>query len=170
MSSPIALTVGGLAVSLAVTGIYGWRWWKSPGRKPADLAPFAGSYVLGGLATMCGGIIGVFAGWTALLGNGLGKHAVTSTAGGKADTINHAPAGALTQGGHLVAFLIAVAFAVAWKAAAKTVKQKLWWGWFAGATMTLTAGVAGLFLHVTGLANGLGDGMLAWFNHSGGGA
>lgn len=162
-----AITVGCLGISLAATGIYGWKWWKSPGRKPADLAPFAGSYLLGGLATMCAGILGVLAGWTALLGNGVGKHAVSGTAGGKADVIRRGTAGTLGQGGHLVAFLFAVAFVVAWKAASKAVKQKLWWGWFSGATMTLTVGMAGLFLHVTGVANGLGDGLLGWFNHGG---
>lgn len=167
MSSPV-LTVGGLAVSLAATGYYGWKWWKTPSRKPADLAPFAGSYVLGGLSTLCAGILGILAGWTALLGNGVGKHAVTSASGGKGEVVNRGTAGALTPGGHLVAFLFAFAFVVAWKAANKAVKQKLWWGWFCGATMTLTVGVAGLFLHVTGVANGLGDGVLGWFNHGGG--
>lgn len=162
--SNTALTVGGLAVSLAATGIHGWKWWKTAGRKPADLAPFAGSYILGGLSTLCAGILGILAGWTALLGNGIGKHAVTSASGGPGNVVNRGTAGVLTPGGHLVAFLFAVAFVVAWKAASKTVKHKLWWGWFSGATMTLTVGVAGLFLHVTGVANGLGDGVLGWFN------
>jgi hypothetical protein len=159
-----ALTVGGFAVSLAATGIYAWKWWKTPARKPADLAPFAGSYVLGGLATLCAGILGILAGWTALLGNGVGKHAVSGTAGGHADVMNHATAGVLTSGGRLVAFLFAVAFVVVWKAASKAVKQKLFWGWFCGSTMVLTVGVAGLFLHVTGVANGIGDGILNWAN------
>lgn len=166
--SNVAITVGGLGVSLAATGIYLWKWWKTGTRKPADLAPFVGSYVLGGLATMCAGIIGLLAGWTALLGNGLGKHAVSGTSGGPADTVNRGTAGVLTPGGHLVAFLMVVGFAVAWKAATKAAKRQLWWGWFSGTTMVLTVGVAGLFLHVTGLANGVGDGVLGWFNHGGG--
>lgn len=163
MSSP-ALTAGGLAISLAATGIYGWRWWKTANRKPADLAPFAGSYVLGGLATVCAGILGILAGWTALLGNGLGKHAVTSTAGGKVTTMAHGTAGVLTPGGRIVVFLVAVAAVVAWRAAAKTMKRQLFWGWFCGSTMTLTVGVAGLFVHVVGLVNGVGDSGYAWFN------
>jgi cell division protein FtsX len=57
---------------------------------------------------------------------------------------------------------------VAWKAATKAMKRQLWWGWFCGSTMTLTVGVAGLFLHVTGLANGIGDSALGWFNNGGG--
>jgi hypothetical protein len=166
--SNTALTVGGLGVSLAATGIYGWKWWKTGTRKPADLAPFAGSYLLGGLATMCAGVIGLLAGWTALLGNGLGKHAVTGAAGGQADAVNRGTAGVLTPGGHLVAFLFFVGFVVAWKAATKAMKRQLWWGWFCGSTMTLTVGVAGLFLHVTGLANGIGDSALGWFNNGGG--
>lgn len=162
--SSIALTAGGLAVSLAATGYYGWRWWKSPGRKPADLAPFAGSYVLGGLATVCAGVLGVLAGWTALLGNGLGKHAVTSAAGGKAGVMHPGSAGTLTPGGHVVAFLLAFACFIAWGAAAKSVKKKIFWGWFCGSTMTLTVGVAGLFVHVVGLVNGIGDSGYSWFN------
>lgn len=165
--SSTAITVGGLAVSLAATGIYGWRWWKTPNRKPADLAPFAGTYILGGLATMCAGLLGVLAGWTALLGNGVGKHAVTSASGGAPAAVNRGTAGVLTPGGHLVAFLFAVGFVVAWKAADKAVKRKLFWGWFCGSTMTLTVGIAGLFLQVTGVANGLGDGILGWFNTGG---
>jgi hypothetical protein len=163
-STSTALTVGGFAVSLAATGIYLWKWWKTPTRRPADLAPFAGSYVLGGLSTMCAGILGILAGWTALLGNGVGRHAVSSAAGGHADVMSHSTAGVLGQGGRLVAFLFAVGFIVAFKAASKQVKQKLWWGWFCGATLTLTVGVAGLFLHVTGVANGIGDGILNWAN------
>lgn len=158
-----ALTAGGLAVSLAATGVYVWHWYKA-GRNPRDLMPFAGSYVLGGLSTMCAGVLGVAAGWTALLDNGLGKHAVTSASGGTTATMNQAAPGALTTGGHIVAFLFAVGFVVAWKAANKAVKKKLWWGWFCGATMTLTVGVAGLFLHVAGVANGIGDSGYAWFN------
>lgn len=117
---------------------------------------------------MCAGLLGVLAGWTALLGNGLGKHAVSGAAGGRADAVNRGIAGVLSPGGHLVAFLFAVGFVLAWKAASKQVKQKLWWGWFCGSTMTLTVGVAGLFLHVTGLANGIDDGALGWLNNGGG--
>jgi ABC-type sulfate transport system permease component len=166
--SNIALTAGGLAVSLAATGFYGWQWWKSPGRKPADLAPFAGSYILGGLATVCGGVLGVLSGWTALAGNGLGKHAVTSTAGGKAAVMNHGTAGVLTPGGHIVAFLLAFACFIAWRAAAKTIKRRIFWGWFAGSTMMLTVGMALLFAHVVALVNGIGDTGYGWFNHGGG--
>lgn len=166
--SSVALTAGGLAVSLAATGIYCWKWWKTGSRKPADLAPFAGSYVLGGLATICTGLLGILGGWTALLGNGIGKHAVSGATGKGAAVMNHGTAGTLTPGGAIVVFLIAVGFVVAWKAAAKTMKRQLFWGWFCGSTMTLTVGVAGLFVHVVGLVNGVGDSGYGWFNGGGG--
>jgi TM2 domain-containing membrane protein YozV len=168
--SSIALTAGGLTISLAATGYYGWQWWKSPGRKPGDLAPFAGSYVLGGLASICGGVIGVAAGWTALAGNAVGKHAVTSAAGGHTDVMNRGSAGILTPGGHIVATLLAFVCFVAWRGAAKTIKRRIFWGWFAGSTMMLTVGMAMLFAHVVALVNGIGDSGYNWFNHGGGGA
>lgn len=166
--SNTAITAGCLTLSLAATGYYGWQWWKSPGRKPADLAPFAGSYILGGLASICGGIIGIAAGWTALAGNAVGKHAVTGAAGGHADVMNRGSAGTLTPGGHILATLLAFACFVAWRAAAKAIKKRIFWGFFSGATMTLTVGVALLFAHVVALVNGIGDTGYNWFNHSGG--
>lgn len=169
MSSP-ALTAGGLTISLAATGYYLWQWGKSPGRKPADLAPFAGSYILGGLATICGGLLGVLAGWTALVGNAVGKHAVTGAAGGHADVMNHGSAGTLTSGGRILVALLAFACFIAYRTAAKTMKKRIFWGWFAGSTMMLTVGMALLFAHVVALVNGIGDSGYNWFNHGGGAA
>jgi len=162
--SNTALTAGALAVSLAATGVYGWHWWKSPGRDPKALIPFAGSYILGGLGTVAGGVLAMVAGWTAGLDNAVGRHAVTASAGGRTAVLNHGTAGQLTTGGHIVAFLFAVGFVVAWKAANKAIKRKLFWGFFCGVTMTLTVGMAGLFSHIVVLANNLGDIPLAWFN------
>lgn len=162
--SNTALTAGALAVSLAATGVNLWHWWKTPGRAPKMLIPFGGSYALGGLSTICAGLLGVLAGWTAGLDNTLGKNAVSSTTGSAATTLNHGSAGQLTPGGGIVTFLFAVGFVVAWRAADRVMKRKLFWGWFSGATLTLSVGVAGLFVQVVGLVNGIGDSGYAWFN------
>lgn len=162
MSSP-ALTAGALAVSLAVTGTNLWYWYKS-GKDPKNLLHFGGGYLTGGLATVCTGLLGTLAGWTAGADNGLGKHAVSSTTGHTANTLHHGTAGQLTPGGGIVTVLVAVGFVVAWKAAPKAVKRKLAGGFFSGATLTITIGVAGLFVHVVGLVNGVGDSGYAWFN------
>jgi hypothetical protein len=58
----------------------------------------------------------------------------------------------------------AVAFAVAWKAAPKKTRNKLAGGFFSGATLTLTIGIAGLFAHVVGVVNGIGDTGLGYLN------
>lgn len=162
--STTPLTAGCLAISLAATGYSLWQWWKAPGHKPKDLAPFAGSYVLGGLSTICGGVLALAFGMTLGLGNGLGKHVVSGTAGGQPAVMNHGSAGQLTTGGRIVTFLIAVGFVIAWKAAAKAVRKTLWWGWFSGATMTVTVGMAALFAHVVIFANNVGDAGYGWFN------
>lgn len=163
MSAPL-LTVGGLAVGLAITGVNLWHWWKSPGRDPKNLAPFGGAFVLGGLSTLCGGLLGILAGWTAGANNAAGKHAVTSVAGGHTGTVVHKAAGQLTPGGALATFLIAVGVIVAWRAANKQLKRRLAGGWWAGATLTLSAGMAGLFVNVVNLVNNFGGGILGWFN------
>lgn len=162
--SSTTLTAGALAISLAVTGYNLWQWWKTPARDPKVLLPFAGSYVLGGLSTICGGLIGTLGVWTAGASNGAGKHVVSGTAGATASTLNRGNAGQLTPGGAILTVLIAFGFIVAWKAASKVIKKKLFGGWVSGATLTLSVGVAGLFVHVVGLINGIGDSGYAWFN------
>lgn len=159
-----ALTAGALAVSLAITGINLWRWWKSPGRDPKNLLHFAGGFLTGGLATICGGLLGTLAGWTAGVDNAIGQHAVSGTTGRAAQAMNHGTAGQLTPGGAIVTVLIATGFVVAWRAAPKPVKKKLLGGAWAGATLVITVGVAGLFVHVVAMVNGVGDTGYAWFN------
>lgn len=164
MSSTIALTAGAATVSLAITGANLWGWWKA-GKVPKNLAHFGGGYAIGGLASICaGGILGTLAAWAASLANGVGKHAVTASTGQNAAALHHGSAGTLTPGGGMVTALGAVAFAIAWKTASKTIKRRLTGGFFSGATLTLTIGVAGLFAHVVGIVNGIGDSGLGWLN------
>jgi hypothetical protein len=161
--SDTALTVGGLAVGLSITGVNLWHWYKA-GKDPKNLAPFGSAFALGGLSTLCGGLLGTLAGWTAGANNAAGKNAVAGVAGGQAGTVNAGTAGQLTQGGALATALIAVGVFVAWRAANKQLKRKLAGGWWAGATLTLSAGMAGLFVHVVSLVNSVGGGVLGWFN------
>lgn len=166
--NPAVLTVGGLGVGLAITGVNLWHWWRSPGRDPKHLAPFGGAFVLGGLSTLCGGLLGTLGGWTAGANNAAGRNAVRGVAGGQAGVVAHKAAGQLTPGGALATFLIAVGVVIAWRAANRQLKRRLAGGWWAGATLTLSAGMAGLFVHVVMLVNSVGGGMLGWFNRGGG--
>jgi hypothetical protein len=162
MSSP-ALTAGCLAVSLAIAGVNGWTWYKT-GRDPKNLVHFGSGFALGGLATICGGLLGVLAGWSVGAGNAAGKSAVSSTTGAAKDAMHHGTAGTLTPGGAIVTFLLAVGFVVAWRAASKVIRRRLAGGFFCGTTLVVTVGVAGLFVHVVGLVNGIGDSGYQWFN------
>jgi hypothetical protein len=162
VSSP-ALTAGALAVSLAIAGANGWTWYKT-GKDPKNLIHFGSGFALGGLATICGGLLGVLAGWSAGIGNTAGRSAVSSTTGATKAAMNHGAAGTLTPGGAIVTFLLAVGFVIAWRAASKVIRRRLLGGFFCGTTLVITVGVAGLFAHVVGLVNGIGDSGYQWFN------
>ncbi|BBB01094.1 hypothetical protein RVR_8347 [Actinacidiphila reveromycinica] len=162
MSSP-ALTAGALAVSLAIAGANLWQWHKA-GKDPKNLAHFGGGFALGGLATVCTGLLGVLAGWSVAAGNGVGKHAVSGATGNTAQALNRGTAGTLTSGGAVITFLLLIGFIIAWRAASKTVRRRLLGGFFCGATLVVTVGMAGLFVHVVNLVNGMGNPVLSWFN------
>ncbi len=162
MSSP-ALTAGALAVSLGVAGANLWHWYKT-GKDPKRMAHFGSGFVLGGLGTICGGLLGVFAGWFAVAGNTAGRSAVSSTTGAAKSAMNHGHAGTLHPGGAIVTFLLLIGFVIAWRAAPKQIRWRLVGGFFCGATLVITVGVAGLFVHVVGLVNGVGDSGYNWFN------
>jgi|GEM_PF-4698826 len=162
MSSP-ALTAGCLAVSLAIAGTNGWHWYKR-GRKPEDLAHFGSGVALGGLSTVCGGLLGTLAGWSIAAGNSAGSSAVSGTTGATATAIRHGTAGHLTPGGGIITCLLAVGCVVAWRAAGKEVRRRLVGGFFVGATLVATAGMAHEFVHVVGLVNSMGDPLIGWFN------
>lgn len=162
MSSP-GLTAGALAVGLGITGANLWYWYKK-GKDPKKLVHFGGGFVLGGLGTICGGLLGVLAGWSVAVGNTAGRSAVSSTTGAGTAVMNHGHAGALHPGGAIVTFLLLFAFVVAWRAAPKDIRWRLVGGFFCGSTLVVTVGVAGLFVHVVGLVNGVGDPGFNWIN------
>lgn len=162
MSSP-ALTAGALAVSLGIAGANLWHWYKT-GKDPKNLVHFGSGFALGGLATICGGLLGVLAHWSASGANTAGRSAVSSTTGAGKAAMNHGHAGNLTAGGAIVTFLLLVGFVIAWRAASKTIRRRLLGGFICGSTLVITVGVAGLFVHVVGLVNGIGDSGYGWFN------
>ena len=60
--------------------------------------------------------------------------------------------------------LLLVGFVVAWRAASKEIRRRLLGGFICGSTLVITVGVAGLFVQVVGLVNGIGDTGYSWFN------
>ncbi|MCA1845091.1 MAG: hypothetical protein LC792_18235 [Actinobacteria bacterium] len=169
MNTP--LTVGGLGIGLAILGTSLWTWWKSPGRDPKNLAPFASGFCLGALATICtGGILGVLASWTAGLNNKAGGSAVPTATGSEPEAVARGTLGTLTPGGALVVFLLAVGFVIAWRAASKKeLKRRMFGGWWSGVALSLSAGAAGVLAEtLLPIVNGSGETLLAWFNAGGG--
>lgn len=162
MSSP-ALTAGALAVSLGIAGANLWHWYKT-GKDPKNLVHFGSGFALGGLATICTGLLGVLAGWSVSGANTAGRSAVSSTTGAGKAVMNHGHAGSLHPGGAIITFLLLVGFVIAYRAASKVIKRRLFGGFFCGTTLVVTVGVAGLFVHVVGLVNGVGDSGYHWFN------
>lgn len=162
MSSP-ALTAGALAVSLGIAGVNFWHWHKT-GKNTKNLAHFGSGFALGGLGTICTGLLGVLTGWSVAVGNTAGRSAVSSTTGTGKTVMNQGHAGQLGTGGAIVTFLLLTGFVVAWRAAPKQIRWRLVGGFFCGATLVATVGVAGLFVHVVGLVNGVGDAGFNWIN------
>ncbi|MEU7044955.1 hypothetical protein AB0A77_28405 [Streptomyces varsoviensis] len=151
------LTLAGAAISLAVLYLNVRPWWKG-GRNPKDLLPFGGMFLLGAISTACtGGLLGWLAGCTAIGVNTAGNKAVHATVGSaQGSALAHGVLGSLSQEGGVVVFVAAVAAAAAWKAAAKTDKRKMAGGAICGASLTLTAGVAGALSWLPDVANALG--------------
>ncbi|MFF4403808.1 hypothetical protein [Streptomyces sp. NPDC001404] len=150
------LTFPGAAVGLALMYLSLRTWWKG-GRHPKDLLPFAGMFLLGSLSTMCaGGVLGWLAGCSAVGVNQGGAKAVGVTTGTQSGALAHGSLGALTPDGAVIVFLCSVAAGAAWKAAGKLDKRKMIAGGVCGATLTLTAGVAGALVWLPGVVNTLG--------------
>ncbi|MFX4294224.1 MULTISPECIES: hypothetical protein [Streptomyces] len=159
------LTIGGLAVSLAIVGVWLTIWLRK-GKDPKGIAPFAGGLALGALAIACaGGLLGWLGGAAGAGVNTVGGFAAGSATGGADGAVAAAANAGLTPGGAIV---VVVAFAIGAfvaKAANKGTTWQILFGFVAGAAMALTAGGAGLLdstLYTA--ANTVGDMVLSAFN------
>ncbi|RLU81102.1 hypothetical protein CTZ27_33205 [Streptomyces griseocarneus] len=151
-----SLTFPGAGLSLGITYLNLRPWWKG-GRKWKDLMPFAGAFLLGAVSTMCvGGLLGLLAGCSAVGVNTAGDKAVGGATGQHSGALAHGSLGALTPDGAVVVFLATVAAAAAWKAASKGDQRRMLGGVVCGASLTLTAGVAGALHWLPAAVNMLG--------------
>lgn len=156
MTGDTQLTLGGLAIALAVLYANLRPWWKG-GRDPKQLAPFGSGFALGALATICaGGLLGWLAGCSAGVTNTVGDKAVPGTTGTTSGALTKGSLGQLTAEGGVVVFLLAVGVVLAWKAAGKLDKRRIAGGMICGTTLCLTAGVAGLLAWLPQVINGAG--------------
>ncbi|MEU5838795.1 hypothetical protein ABZ820_34740 [Streptomyces diacarni] len=154
MNTATSLTLLGLAITAVILYANLRTWWKSS-RDFKTLAPFATYFCFGGAMTMCaGGVLGFLAGCAAGATNTAGEKGVpkiTGTGGG--GTLASGTLGRLTPEGGVVVFIATAALVFAWRAAGKNVKKRMTGGAFCGATLCLTAGVAGLMQWLGPLIN-----------------
>lgn len=150
------MTLAGVAISLAILALNLRTWWRG-GRQLKDLWPFAQTFLLGGIATICaGGILGWLAGCTAQGINTAGEKVVPGTTGTGSGAIAYGSLGDLSPEGGVVVFLLTVLTVAGWKAAGKQEQRRAIGGAICGATLCLTAGVAGLMDWLPDAINAVG--------------
>lgn len=157
MTTATQLTLLGLAVTVVVLYANLRTWWTGS-RDFKTIAPFATYFCFGGAMTMCvGGLLGFLAGCAAGTTNTAGEKGVprvTGTGGGGA--LASGTLGQLTPEGGVVVFIATAALVFAWRAAGKNVKRRMVGGAWCGATLCMTAGVAGLMQWLGPAINQLG--------------
>lgn len=165
----VAVSLGGVAVALAILWLNLRPWWKS-GRDPKALLPYASGAGLGSLATICtGGALGWGAAGIASLatrGGDSSVEKVTGVSGAQA-----APAGrmgTLGQEGAAVTCLLLVGVIILYKASGKQDRRRIIGGFLTFAVLGFLPGVASLLAWWPHTINWLG--VAGWETAAGGGA
>lgn len=157
MNTATGLSLTGLALALVIFYANFRRWWTGK-RDPKDLAHFGQGFALGALATACsGGLLGWLASCTPGAANDVGDKAVSGVTGATASApLARASIGSLTPEGAVIVALFTAAVVMSWRAAKKDEKKRMGGGAFCGATLCVTAGIAGLLTWLPGLVNTFG--------------
>lgn len=160
MTTADSVTLGCLGIALLIFYANARKWWNG-GRNVKDIAPYAGSFLFGAIATCCaGGLLGWLAGCSAGAGNVVGDKAVPGATGTQASgPLASGDIGSLTSEGGVIVFVATGALVFAWKSAGKDVTKRMAGGLFCGSTMCLTAGVAGLMNWLPTVVNQAGLGV-----------
>jgi hypothetical protein len=151
------VTLAGLVTALVITYFNLRPWWVG-GREAKLLAPFGKGSALGLISAVCpGGILGWLHSHSAGAADTGGSRLTGSATGIRPSApIAHRDLGGLDQNGAVIAVLIALAVALAWKFAGKKDKKRIVGGAFVTSVLCLTAGVAGALTWVPGLLNSTG--------------
>ncbi|MEU9333152.1 hypothetical protein AB0D49_08300 [Streptomyces sp. NPDC048290] len=141
----VALSLGGVAIALAILWLNLRPWWKG-GKDPKALLPYASGAGLGSLATICaGGALGWGASGIAALATSGGTTSVekvTGTSG--AATMPTGSMGTLTPEGGVVVCLLLVGVALLHKTSGKPDKRRIVGGFVTFAILGFLPGVAEL--------------------------
>lgn len=168
MTATDKLTLGGLLVALIILTCNLYPWYRG-GREMKQLAAFGKGTGGGVCMAMCpGGILGWAHSRSGTVGNGVGERtsqAATGTASGQGLTTGQLVG--LGATGAVIVVIAVLLVALAYKEAGKKDKRRILGGAYVGSTLCLTAGVAGALAWLPGAANGLGDGVVAFFQGAG---
>jgi hypothetical protein len=157
MNSP-ALSLAGLAITVAILWANLRPWWTG-GRDLKMLAAFGKGAGFGVLGALCaGGLLGWLAGCAPGVGNTAGSKAVGAVTGTATSSslARGSLSGSLTEEGAVVVALAAFGIFLAWRKASKDDKKRMLGGAYCGASLCVTAGVAGVLSFVPDLINGAG--------------
>jgi hypothetical protein len=153
----VGLSLGGVAIALAILWLNLRPWWKG-GRDPKALLPYASGAGLGSLATIC---IGGALGWGAAgiagvltSGGNTGVEKVTGTSGAAPMPIGRM--GTLTQEGGVVVCLLLVGVVALYKSSGKLDKRRIVGGFVSFAVLGFLPGMAALLGWWPDLVNNIG--------------
>ncbi|MFC8945926.1 hypothetical protein [Streptomyces rochei] len=153
----VALSLGGVAIALAIVWLNLRPWWKG-GRDPKALLPYASGAGLGSLATICiGGALGWGATGIAGLvtsGGNTGVEKITGTSGAAAMPTGRM--GALTPEGAVVVCLLLAGVVLLHKTSGKQDKRRIIGGFISFAVLGFLPGVASLLAWWPDLVNSVG--------------
>ncbi|GHI91726.1 hypothetical protein [Streptomyces olivaceus] len=153
----VALSLGGVAIALAILWFNLRPWWKGS-RDPKALLPYASGAGIGSLSTICvGGALGWGAAGIAGLvtsGGNTGVEKITGTSG--AATLPTGRMGTLTQEGAVVAFLLLGGVILLYKTSGKQDKRRIIGGAVTFAVLGFLPGVASMLSWWPDLVNEAG--------------
>ncbi|MFI0914204.1 hypothetical protein [Streptomyces abikoensis] len=152
-----ALSLGGIALALAILYANLRPWWKGK-RDMKAVLPYASGGLLGGLSTVClGGALGWGAAGVAAVLSESGDSAVHTVVGTGGAPVARASAGSLTGPGGVVVFLVCVAVVILFKASTAKDRWRIVGGFSTFAVLGVLPAVAGLLARLVLGVNAIGD-------------
>lgn len=162
------ISLGGVAVGVGITVMFGVRWWFKEKHQLTALVPFILALMYGMLAALA-----TFTAWSALglvtwaaiwIANVAGYAGLVVGVGGNDRFVVRGNPVVLTDGGFVVVFLLTLVIIALWKWAPKVPNGKLAAGMFSGVCLALSGSVAGIAAVPLGsAANMLGSGFTGTF-------
>lgn len=139
------VSLGGVAIGVALLLAFLLRWWFQEKHKPARLIPFVLSVAYGMLLILsAGGVTGWLSGMALWGSNGVGDLSLVYGVGGSTQDVTRARQLVLTPGGHVIVLLATVTLICLWKwAGGKVPHYKIAWGTLTGICLALSGTLAG---------------------------